>query len=295
MLFACLAERMARSEVLPIPYVGPAGGRFDNPAAPHIELVLMLEGAIRDIHVGPDLVVDLPAHHLSVHNVHFGNHSRQYNGAKCLCCFLDIGPDRSLHWMGRKAFAQVYPIRNPLGLAEAFHRMQERCVAISGRAGSYPHGPYGYDPQRDGEADAAKMLLLQTSVLEVLGMAWQEMSRPPKASEEPDLPFPIRLALDYMGGRYADPELRLDDVARAAHLSVDHFGRLFRQKTGMSPMARLQALRIDQACRLLDQPSLRIHEVADHVGFPDPFHFSRVFRKIMGIGPREYRAGRAIR
>ncbi len=288
-----LAERIQRGGLLPIPYVGPGGGMFKNPAAPHIELAFVYEGEVRQVQVGPGLVIDLPAHHLSVQNVHFGNYSKYSTGAKSLCLFLDMGQEASLKWMGAQAFARVFPIRYPARLAEAFHRATDRCRAVSGSSGSYPQGAYGYDPKRDGNTGAPERLLLQASVLELLGLAWQESSRPADSGAGGEVPLPVRLALDFMESRYADASVGLEDVAKAAHLSVDHFGRLFRQSTGVSPMARLQALRIERACLMLDQASLRIHEVAEHVGFMDPFHFSRVFRATMSMGPRDYRNRKA--
>jgi AraC-like DNA-binding protein len=289
-ILQALTEQIARTGLLPIPYVGPGGGRFRNPEAPHIELAFVTAGEVRQVRIGPGLAIDLPTHHLSVHNVHFGNFSRQFTGARSLCLFMDIGRESSLRWLGRRAFARVLPVRHPVRLAEALDGVRERCLAVSGSTGAYPRGSYGYDPERDGATAAADRLLLRASVLEVLGMAWQNADRPPGGAATDDLPLPVRLALEFMAERYAERSLRLNDVARAAHLSADHFGRLFRQVTGTSPMAHLQALRIERACRLLDQRSLRIREVAELVGFPDPFHFSRAFHAAMGLGPRAYRA-----
>ncbi len=289
-----LSEHMARADMLPIPFIGVGGGKFSNPGAPHIELTFMMAGEIRHVRIGKTLTINLPIHHVSIHNVHFGNESKHYAGVKCICLFLDIGRDPALAWMGRRPFSHVFPVRNPLRLAEVFYRAIERCIAVSGSGGAYPLGAYGYDPDRDQTTGGAEQRLLQASTLEILGLAWQDAIRSPDAGIGAEEPLPMRLALDFMASHYADAGLRLEDVARAAHLSADHFGRLFRQRTGMSPMARLQALRIEHACRLLDQQSLRIHEVAEHVGFQDPFHFSRVFSQKTGVGPREYRAHRML-
>jgi len=84
--------------------------------------------------------------------------------------------------------------------------------------------------------------------------------------------------------------LRLDDFAREADLSVSHFSELFRAQTGQSPMAYFIHLRVRAACRLLDLSDKPIKVVAIETGYRDPYYFSRVFKKAMGISPEKYRA-----
>ncbi len=81
----------------------------------------------------------------------------------------------------------------------------------------------------------------------------------------------------------------LDNIARAAHLSTSFFSRKFRQDTGYAPIAYFNHLRIQKACQLLHFSDLRINEVASQLGMDDPFYFSRLFRKQMGVSPVEYR------
>ncbi len=163
-------------------------------------------------------------------------------------------------------------------------------MAVSGTGGSYPCGDCAYDPLRDRATGVADRMLLLSAVLDILGTAWQDAAGAPPHGLHANAPLAVRLALDFMISRYADADLRLADIARAAHLSNAHFGRAFRESTGESPMKRLQALRVERACLLLNQPSLRIHEVAALAGFKDPYHFSRIFRERIGKSPRQYRA-----
>jgi len=79
--------------------------------------------------------------------------------------------------------------------------------------------------------------------------------------------------------------LRLEDFAREAGLSVSHFSEIFRTQTGQSPMAYFIHLRMRLACRLLDLSSKPIKTVAIETGYRDPYYFSRVFKKSMGISP----------
>ncbi len=82
----------------------------------------------------------------------------------------------------------------------------------------------------------------------------------------------------------------LESYARRYGLSVSRFSELFRKHCGKSPMAYLTELRMQQACTLLDRTDLRIKEIAETLGYNEPFYFSRVFQKQTGMSPRKYRA-----
>jgi len=84
-------------------------------------------------------------------------------------------------------------------------------------------------------------------------------------------------------------KIALNDIASSVNLSVSQFSLLFKQKTSRTPIDYLLHLRIQQATKLLDFKMLRIKEISNQVGFSDPFYFSRVFSKIMGMSPKSYR------
>ncbi|HKK62961.1 MAG TPA: AraC family transcriptional regulator, partial [Bacteroidales bacterium] len=84
-------------------------------------------------------------------------------------------------------------------------------------------------------------------------------------------------------------KLSLNQLAEETGFSASHFSLLFRKKTGRSPMDYLIYLRIQKACQYLDNTSLRIQEIALKVGYEDQYYFSRLFKKLMGIPPSEYR------
>ncbi len=95
--------------------------------------------------------------------------------------------------------------------------------------------------------------------------------------------------LNYMRERISEP-VRLDDLALNAGLSTSHFSEMFRDETGLSPMAYFTHLRIRQACRMLDLTPKRIKTIAVETGYSDPYYFSRAFKKVMGLSPGKYRA-----
>lgn len=83
--------------------------------------------------------------------------------------------------------------------------------------------------------------------------------------------------------------LTLADLANYAGLSVSHFSWLFRQQLGYSPIDYFIHLKMQHACALLALSQRSIHEIAAELGYDDPYYFSRTFKKVMGISPREYR------
>jgi AraC family transcriptional regulator of arabinose operon len=89
--------------------------------------------------------------------------------------------------------------------------------------------------------------------------------------------------------RHLGEACSLAQMARQAGLSVPHFMTLFRARMGTSPAHYFLRLKMQRACHLLDTTALPVKMVADQLGIPDPYYFSRIFRKIMGVSPRRYR------
>lgn len=84
-------------------------------------------------------------------------------------------------------------------------------------------------------------------------------------------------------------ELRLEDLAKVAHLSRTHFVRVFTRATGTTPMRYLSRLRVDQARNLILTTRLPMKQVARAVGLPDEFQLSRVFKRVTGQTPSSHR------
>ena len=84
-------------------------------------------------------------------------------------------------------------------------------------------------------------------------------------------------------------KLKLEEIAAETGLSASHFSRLFVNRTGHSPIDYFIQLKIQRACRLIDNSGWSIADVSREMGFDDQFYFSRVFRKVMGMSPNDYR------
>ncbi|MCP3967011.1 MAG: helix-turn-helix transcriptional regulator [Lentisphaerae bacterium] len=81
----------------------------------------------------------------------------------------------------------------------------------------------------------------------------------------------------------------VDEMAEFCNLSDDQFRRVFHNETGMLPKTYLDNLKLKKAAELLNNPDLKITDIAERLGYIDPYHFSRRFKKIIGCSPRTYR------
>jgi AraC-like DNA-binding protein len=83
--------------------------------------------------------------------------------------------------------------------------------------------------------------------------------------------------------------LRLGHVAKAVNTSTFYFCKMFKKVTGINFTDYLSRVRIEKSKNLLLNPNLRVSEIAFEVGFQSLTHFNRVFKKIVGQSPTEYR------
>ena len=99
----------------------------------------------------------------------------------------------------------------------------------------------------------------------------------------------IRGAKDYVASHQSDP-IKLEQIARALNVSKYHFCRSFKHATGLTFVEYLNRVRIEKAKVLLHNNNLRVSEIAYDVGFQTITHFNRIFRKLVGYSPTEYRS-----
>jgi YesN/AraC family two-component response regulator len=89
---------------------------------------------------------------------------------------------------------------------------------------------------------------------------------------------------------HQNEDLSLGQVAKAVNTSTFYFCKMFKKATGVNFTDYLSRVRIEKAKNLLLNPNLRISEIAYEVGFQSLTHFNRVFKKIVGQSPTEYRS-----
>lgn len=136
-------------------------------------------------------------------------------------------------------------------------------------------------------ADAAEKsadlcaLYLRTIVLKLAGGIGPSLS--PVVDQVPQ----VQQWLEFIDANFR--ELRdLDEIAAALHVRPTQLCRVFQRYGQPSPFRYLTRQKMNGAAGLLVTTNFQVKEVADKVGYPDPYHFSRLFKKHFGYSPREF-------
>lgn len=104
----------------------------------------------------------------------------------------------------------------------------------------------------------------------------------------PDAADMVEKSITYLQQHISDP-ISIPDIASRMGCSQTYFRRLFKMRTGRTPIEYLLELRMRHAQSLLEHTDMSIAEVATSIGYDDPFYFSRLFSKTHGISPFKYR------
>ena len=84
-------------------------------------------------------------------------------------------------------------------------------------------------------------------------------------------------------------QFSITELAQQQQVSVSHYSRIFKQRTGHTPIHYFNQLKIQKSCQYLYFTDKSIKEISTLFGIGDSFYFSRLFRKLMGISPLQYR------
>ncbi|MDT4761508.1 response regulator [Sphaerochaeta sp. PS] len=121
----------------------------------------------------------------------------------------------------------------------------------------------------------------QESLAKLLQLCMQE--------KEESLSKPVRKAQEYLAQHFHDELISLESVSEVVNLNSSYFSALFKKSCNQGFFEYLVNLRIAEAKKLLANSTYSISEIAQRVGYRDPKHFSRVFKKACQIKPNEYR------
>lgn len=111
-------------------------------------------------------------------------------------------------------------------------------------------------------------------------------SRGPRAWKLP--PWRIRRIADYVE-EHLDGEIRIAELAALIGISPGHLHRAFNATLGVTPLEFITERRIKRAMQMLARETASVAQIALRVGFQSPSHFTRTFRRVVGVNPAQYR------
>ncbi|MDE6908453.1 MAG: AraC family transcriptional regulator [Lachnospiraceae bacterium] len=100
--------------------------------------------------------------------------------------------------------------------------------------------------------------------------------------------FYIKEAFSFIEQNFQNP-ISVEDIAASCGLNRSYFGKIFHEDIGKSPQEFLISYRMTKASELLKLTSLSIADIGNAVGYPNQLHFSRAFKNVYGIPPRQWR------
>ena len=179
------------------------------------------------------------------------------------------------HWMGVEG---VWP---PLFSQQGLHYL-----------------PLAYDGEIAAKFVAVREVLILRKpghALQAIGLLYELMARVAEllgrtAVSQSAYPDTVQNAMTHLRENNAT-KYEAAATAAAAGVSQSHLRALFKKWLGESPRQFHTRYRIEQAARLLNEQQLSVSEVAYHLGFADMHHFSRTFKRVMGLSPGKYRSG----
>lgn len=186
-------------------------------------------------------------------------HADRYSGQGALCVNVRLCGE----WEDRLAGFGMPAAGGPAG----------EVAALAGRL---------YGDVRAG--DAASLLGIQCGVLEIL----ERLLRKDPVRRGRRAPGWIESTKELVRSRAMNPP-DLTEAARAAGVHPAHLARSFRQFTGVSLGSFARRMRVEAACIRLKESGDAVADIAAEAGFSDQAHFARVFRRQMGMTPREFR------
>ena len=117
------------------------------------------------------------------------------------------------------------------------------------------------------------------------GILRQILALTSRYSEDAEMPLK---SISYIHRHFAE-NITMEKLSDMENMCLTAFRIVFKKHTGVTPNAYLIDLRIQNACRLLKDTTESVADIATKVGYTDPYYFSRIFTKKMGISPLQYR------
>lgn len=177
-----------------------------------------------------------------------------------------FGGSQAEHLLRRKVFSPEQPVLK-VGMHESVLQPFRRMLGLLETA------PLGLQQK------------LGSCVLDALGSSIAAHHADPGTEAFGDV---VRQAIAFLEEQ-AECEVDLEALAGRLHLSYDQFRHVFKQRTGLPPYQYHLQLRMSRARELLAGSALSVKQISFRLGFTDPYHFSRIFKRKTGFAPQDWR------
>jgi len=135
----------------------------------------------------------------------------------------------------------------------------------------------------------AKSIRLQSALLAVISCYIEQAVQAAPQAPATLASNKLSTALQYIDANLTK-ELTITELSDLVHHHPNYFIRFFKNHLGMTPMAYIYERRLEKAKQLLMTSDMSIGEIAMATGFHDIFHFSKAFKKRIGVAPSEFRS-----
>ena len=139
--------------------------------------------------------------------------------------------------------------------------------------------------QEQQEKQMGHLETMRCYLITILIHIMRQIQAPDYVDSESDM---IRYTVDYVQKNFMD-KLSLAQITQRFNYSLAHVSHSFKKETGMTFQEYVQYVRIRESCRLLINTSKKVSEIAQLVGYSNIQFFNEVFRRQIGISPREFR------
>ena len=141
---------------------------------------------------------------------------------------------------------------------------------------------------------SGRYYLVQAQMMKILILLYRAVAEKPR-DEVVGVPFEsysksyvVQKIIQYLKSNYSQ-HISLDGIAQNMYLSPVYISKIFKEKTGDSPINYLIQIRLTKAKEMLEENRGSIRTIAAQVGYDDVYHFSKLFKKYYGVSPLYYR------
>lgn len=127
-------------------------------------------------------------------------------------------------------------------------------------------------------------------ISQVLSLILSEIYFREKVDESSVQDRHVTMVIRYMY-QHLRENLTLEEISEEVQLSKSYLNAVFKAQTGKCPVEFFIHLKMQEACKLLKSTDYYIYEVSSELGYTDQYYFSRIFKKVVGVSPKDYKNG----